>query len=193
MSTNKSSKFTSVVVYILVVLAVIAAVGLLYSLTNGFTSDVKTFYVVVDKEIVTDEHGGYVVTPNKPLEVKVQNLSANGKGYTVKVVPNEVEGKDFSFMSSSASRTFQTESNLTEGFTITADGNTFTLTPKGNSLTEVLKSICGESVIDCGEFAYKDMFTVVVSSNDESNVVKLNFSVAGGVQGVTLDKEAILF
>lgn len=193
MSTNKNNKFVGIVVYILVVLAVIAVIGLLYNLTNGFTSDVKTFYVTVDKEIVTSEKGGYVITPNKPLEARVQTLSSGEKGYTIKIVPNAVEGTDFSFLSSAESKTFQSIDNLTNGFTITAEGSSFSVKPKGNNVTEVLKSIYGDNVIDCSDFAYKDMFTLIVLSKDGSNMVKLNFSVAGGVQGVILDKEAILF
>lgn len=40
----KSSKTTlGVTVYVLIVLAIIAVVGLVFQLTNGFTDEVKTF------------------------------------------------------------------------------------------------------------------------------------------------------
>lgn len=55
MSARKATKTTlGVTVYVLIVLAIIAVVGLVFQLTNGFTDEVKTFYVTVDRTIVTD-------------------------------------------------------------------------------------------------------------------------------------------
>ena len=50
MSAKKATKTTlGVTVYVLIVLAIIAVVGLIFQLTNGFTDKVKTFYVTVIK------------------------------------------------------------------------------------------------------------------------------------------------
>ena len=196
MSAGKTTKKTfGIVVYVLVVLAIVAVVGLVYRLTNGFKTDVKTFYVTVDKTIITDSSGGYVVTESKPLKGTVRNLSTNSesKGYTLGVVPNKVDGKDFAFMVDGEMHTFQAEENLTAGFEITADGDKFSIVPKGNSVSEVLKQIYGDSVSDCDDKTYKDMFTLLVTSKDGKSEIRLNFSVSGKVTGVTLDKEVVLF
>lgn len=196
MSARKTTKTTlGVIVYVLIVLAVIAVVGLVFQLTNGFKTDVKTFYVTVDKTIITDSFGGYVVTESKPLKGTVRNLSTNSesKGYTLKVVPNKVDGKDFAFTVDGETHTFQAEENLTAGFEITADGDKFSLVSKGSCITDILKQIYGDSVSDCNDKTYKDMFTLLVTSKDGKNEIKLNFSVSGKVTGVTLDKEVIIF
>lgn len=196
MSAGKTTKKTfGIIVYVLVVLAVVAVVGLVYRLTNGFKTDVKTFYVTVDKTIITDSSGGYVVTENKPLKGTVRNLSTDTeqKGYSLKVVPNKLDGKDFAFTVNGETHTFQTEENLTAGFEITADGDKFSIVSKGNGVTEVLKQIYGDTVSDCDDKSYKDMFTLLITSKDGKNEIKLNFSVSGKVTGVTLDKEVILF
>ena len=196
MSAGKTTKKTfGIVVYVLVVLAIVAVVGLIYRLTNGFKTDVKTFYVTVDKTIITDSSGGYVVTESKPLKGTVRNLSTNSesKGYTLKVVPNKVDGKDFAFIVDGKTHTYQAEENLTAGFEITADGDKFSIVPKGNSVSEVLKQIYGDSVSDCDDKTYKDMFTLLVTSKDGKSKIRLNFSVSGKVTGVTLDKELVLF
>ena len=196
MSAGKTTKKTfGIVVYVLVVLAIVAVVGLVYRLTNGFKTDVKTFYVTVDKTIITDSSGGYVVTESKPLKGTVRNLSTNSesKGYTLKVVPNKVDGKDFAFIVDGKTHTYQAEENLTAGFEITADGDKFSIVPKGNSVSEVLKQIYGDSVSDCDDKTYKDMFTLLVTSKDGKSEIRLNFSVSGKVTGVTLDKEVVLF
>lgn len=196
MSARKTTKTTlGVIVYVIVVLAVIAVVGLVFQLTNGFKTDVKTFYVTVDKTIITDASGGYVVTESKPLKGTVRNLSTNSesKGYTLKVVPNKVDGKDFAFTVDGKTHTFQAEENLTAGFEITADGDKFSLVSKGGCVTEILKKIYGDTVSDCNDNSYRDMFTLLVTSKDGKNEIKLNFSVSGKVTGVTLDKEVIIF
>lgn len=196
MSAGKTTKKTfGIIVYVIVVLAVVAVVGLVYRLTNGFKTDVKTFYVTVDKTFITDSYGGYVVTENKPLKGTVRNLSTNSesKGYTLKVVPNKVEGKDFAFTVDGETHTFQAEENLSAGFEITADGDKFSLVSKDSCVTDILKQIYGDSVSDCNDKAYKDMFTLLVTSKDGKNEIKLNFSVSGKVTGVTLDKEVVLF
>lgn len=196
MSARKTTKTTlGVIVYVLVVLAVIAVVGLVFQLTNGFKTDVKTFYVTVDKTIITDSFGGYVVTESKPLKGTVRNLSTNSesKGYTLKVVPNKIDGKDFAFTVDGKTHTFQAEENLTAGFEITADGDKFSIVPKGGCVTGILKQIYGDTVSDSNDNSYKDMFTLLVTSKDGKNEIKLNFSVSGKVTGVTLDKEVVLF
>ena len=196
MSARKTTKTTlGVIVYVLVVLAVIAVVGLVFQLSNGFKTDVKTFYVTVDKTIITDSFGGYVVTESRPLKGTVRNLSANSesKGYTLKIVPNKLDGKDFAFTVDGKTHTFQTEENLTSGFDITADGDKFSLVSKGSCVTDILKLIYGDSVSDCNDKTYKDMFTLLVTSKDGKNEIKLNFSVSGKVTGVSLDREVIMF
>ena len=196
MSARKTTKTTlGVIVYVLVVLAVIAVVGLIFQLTNGFKTDVKTFYVTVDKTIITDSFGGYVVTESKPLKGTVRNLSTNSesKGYTLKVIPNKVDGKDFVFAVDGKTHTFQAEENLTSGFEITADGDKFSIVSKGSCVTDILKQIYGDTVSDCNDNSYKDMFTLLVTSKDGKNEIKLNFSVSGKVTGVSLDKEVVLF
>lgn len=109
MSAKKATKTTlGVTVYVLIVLAIIAVVGLIFQLTNGFTDKVKTFYVTVDKTIVTDASGGYVITETRPLNGVVRNLStdSNNKGYSLKVVPNKLDGKDFAFAVDGKTHTF---------------------------------------------------------------------------------------
>ena len=196
MSAKKATKTTlGVTVYVLIVLAIIAVVGLIFQLTNDFTDKVKTFYVTVDKAIVTDASGGYVITETRPLNGVVRNLStdSNNKGYSLKVVPNKLDGKDFAFAVDGKTHAFQTEENFTAGFDIKTDGDRFSIKPKGNGVTDILKQIYGDTVTSCDDKSYKDMFTLLIASKDGKSVVKLNFSVSGRVTGVYFDKEVIWF
>ena len=193
--TNKATK---IITYILLVLAVITVIGVVAHFTNGFTSDFKTFYVTVDgKDVMTTYSGGYKVTVEKPLQVDVKYTfnfaTAETKDYSVKIVPNKIENSDFTYTVDGESKSFQSETDLTAAFEIDKGEKSFTVKPKGKSLTEVLTAFYGTEVTDCENKGYTDMFTIIVTSYNGEASVKLNFTVAGKVTGVSFDKEVILF
>ena len=175
--TNKATK---IITYILLLLAVITVIGVVAHFTNGFTSDFKTFYVTIDGKDVMTSSGGYKVT-------------AETKDYSVKIVPNKIENSDFTYTVDGESKSFQSETDLTAAFEIDKGEKSFTVKPKGKSLTEVLTAFYGTEVTDCENKGYTDMFTIIVTSYNGEASVKLNFTVAGKVTGVSFDKEVILF
>ncbi len=193
--TNKATK---IITYILLVLVVIAVIGVVAHFTNGFTSDFKTFYVSVNGKDVMTSQSGYVITENEPLEVDVKYTFGafnknETKGYSVKIVPNKIENSDFTYTVDGESKSFQSETDLTAAFEIGKGEKSFTVTPKGKSLTEVLTAFYGKEVADCENKGYADMFTIVVTSYNGEASVKLNFTVEGKVTGIVLDREVIVF
>ena len=193
--TNKATK---IITYILLVLAIITVIGVVAHFTNGFTSDFKTFYVTVDGKDVMTSSGGYKVTVEKPLQVDVKYTfdafnKNETKDYSVKIIPNKIENSDFTYTVDGESKSFQSETDLTSAFEIDKGEKSFTVKPKGKSLTEVLTAFYGTEVTDCENKGYTDMFTIIVTSYNGEASVKLNFTVAGKVTGVSFDKEVILF
>ena len=192
--TNKATK---IITYILLVLAVITVIGVVAHFTNGFTSDFKTFYVTVDGKDVMTSSGGYKVTTEKPLQVDVKytfNFATDEtKDYSVKIVPNKIENSDFTYTVDGESKSFQSETDISNGFEIVKGEKSFTVTPKGETIVEVLSAIYGKEITDCDSKGYNDMFTLVVTSYNGEATVKLNFSLTLKVTGVTLDKEVIEF
>ena len=192
------TKTTKIITYIAIVLAVITVIGVVAHFTNGFTSDFKTFYVTVDGKDVMTSAGGYRVTTSKPLEVDVKytfgalNKDEN-KGYSVKIVPNKIENSDFTYTVDGESKSFQSETDISNGFEIVKGEKSFTVTPKGETIVEVLSAIYGKEITDCESKGYNDMFTLVVTSYNGEATVKLNFSLTLKVTGITLDKEVIEF
>lgn len=191
------SKIGQVVSYIAILLVIVAVIGVFAYFTNGFTSDFKTFYVTVDGKDVMTSSGGYKVTTEKPLQVDVKytfNFATDEtKDYSVKIVPNKIENSDFTYTVDGESKSFQSETDLTAAFEIDKGEKSFTIKPKGKSLTEVLTAFYGTEVTDCENKGYTDMFTIIVTSYNGEASVKLNFTVAGKVTGVSFDKEVILF
>lgn len=192
------TKTTKIITYIAIVLAVITVIGIVAHFTNGFTSDFKTFYVTVDGKDVMTSAGGYRVTTSKPLEVDVKYTfgalnNKVDKGYSLKIIPNNIPDKDFTYTVDGEMKYFQSETDLSDGFEIDNGEKSFKITPKGETIAEVLSAVYGKSITDCESKDYTNMFTVIVTSYNGEASVKLNFSLAIRVAGITLDKEAILF
>ena len=192
------SKIGQVVSYIVILLVIVAVIGVFAHFTNGFTSDFKTFYVSVDGKDVMISGSGYAISEKEPLSVDVKytfgSFNKNEtKDYSVKIIPNKIENSDFTYTVDGESKSFQSETDLTAAFEIDKGEKSFTVKPKGKSLTEVLTAFYGTEVTDCENKGYTDMFTIIVTSYNGEASVKLNFTIAGKVVGVVLDREVIVF
>lgn len=192
------TKTTKIITYIAIVLAVITVIGVVAHFTNGFTSDFKTFYVTVDGKDVMTSAGGYRVTTSKPLEVDVKYTfgalnNKVDKDYSLKIIPNNIPDKDFTYTVDGEMKSFQSETDLSDGFEIDKGEKSFRIKPKGETISEVLSAVYGKSITDCESKGYTNMFTIIVTSYNGEASVKLDFSLAIRVAGITLDKEAILF
>ena len=192
------TKTTKIITYIAIVLALITVIGVVAHFTNGFTSDFKTFYVTVDGKDVMTSAGGYRVTTSKPLEVDVKYTfgalnNKVDKDYSLKIIPNNIPDKDFTYTVDGEMKYFQSETDLSDGFEIDKGEKSFRIKPKGETISEVLSAVYGKEVTDCENKGYTDMFTIIVTSYNGEASVKLNFSLAIRVASITLDKEAILF
>ena len=192
------TKTTKIITYIAIVLAVITVIGVVAHFTNGFTSDFKTFYVTVDGKDVMTSAGGYRVTTSKPLEVDVKYTfgalnNKVDKDYSLKIIPNNIPDKDFTYTVDGEMKYFQSETDLSEGFEIDKGEKSFRIKPKGETISEVLSAVYGKEITDCENKGYTNMFTIIVTSYNGEASVKLDFSLAIRVAGITLDKEAILF
>ena len=197
MSKQTGKTVGKVIAYILVLLAVVGVVGVIIRFTGGFTSDFKTFYVSVDGKDVLTDTSGFEVTPQQPLSVDVKytfgSAGSDVSGYSVKVVPHAVEGKNFDFTLNGDVYSFQAENDLTAGFDIERKETSFTVTPKGG-VTEVLQAVYPNyEVGDCREKGYTDMYALIVTSYNGKANITLYFSVLEKVTGITLEPGEIVF
>ena len=190
------TKIGQVVSYIVILLVIVAVIGVFAYFTNGFTSDFKTFYVSVNGKDVMTSSSDYVITPQEPLSVDVKYTFAfnqsETKGYSVKIVPNKTD-ENFDFSADGETHYFGDEKDLSNGFIIDKQEKSFTVTPKGSTPLEILQAIYPESEVSCESKGYNDMFTLIITSYNGEASVKLNFTVAGKVTGVSFDREVITF
>ena len=191
----KQGALMQTVSMILVVLALIAGIGAIAYFTGGFTGEFKTFYINVgDRDILTSA-SGFQVSVDEPLTVNVKYTFAEDgvNGYSVKVVPNALTGKDFDFTVDGIPYSYQAESDLTAGFEIEEHESSFVLKPKG-TLNEVMAAVYPNSEIeDLTGKGYENMFLLVVDSYNGESTVTLAFSIAEGVSGIEIKPGNIYF
>ena len=188
---------SKIILYALIILVLIGILGFIIYFTGGFTTEFTGFYATVDGTDVMSTGSGFRMKADDPLEVEVKYVFASpndeAKGYTVKVVPNAIDGKDFDFTLNGDKYAYQSENDLTAGFNIKQDKDSFTITPKGN-LTEILSAVYPNDTIgDCTDKAYENMFTLVVTSYNGKAEVRIHFTVTESIRGVILDQEVIEF
>ena len=192
-------------VLVVFVLAIGAGVYMHFT-DNTPTSD---FYVLYNGKEISSNVKGYKMSTDKAVTIYVVDKTSENEEteYTVKVVPNIVKDKDFNFILNGESTSYQSIKDLTEGFDIVYESNSFTIKPLGD-ITTILNAVYVNAEIeDCSEYTYEDMFTLIISSGE--NTVEIDFTVpsstnndnddnndgdnTGGITGIKLSVESIVF
>lgn len=197
MKRQGTRKIGNAISYIVILLAITAVCGFLAYFTNGFTSDFKTFYIETNGKQVLATSDGFSMAKTEPMTVDVKytfgTFNKEVSGYSVKVVPNQIDGKDFDFTLDGDAYSFQAEDDMTAGFDIEQSETSFIISPKGG-INEILQAVYPSYTV--GEVrakAYYNMFSLIVTSYNGEASVKLNFTVVEKLEGVILDKEVIQF
>lgn len=191
------TKATTIIAYVLIVLALVGVIGFIAKFTSGFTSDFKTFYVTIDGKDVMTEANHYAIGKSETMKVDIKYTfnSSNSEvsGYSVKIVPNVSEDKNFEFMVDGEVHSFYDIEDLTDGFIIEKSETSFTITPKGE-LRDILRAVYPEGeVSDCSEYNHYNMFSLVITSYNGASTVTVKFAVLREAEKVFFDQEAIVF
>lgn len=194
---KKAGKLGKIISIVAAILVVATVAGLLAFFTNGFTSDFQTTYVECGEDKIVGSAAGYCLSSDKPLSVKVVSPFKTGSaksGYSVRVVPHYISGHDFDFTIDGQVYAYSKEKNLTPGFEITYNGNSFDIQAKGG-INEVLHAVYpGKEISDCSDKVYKDMYALVItpySGNSETTIYFSGFDEL--VARVVLDREVLVF
>ena len=95
------TKASKIIAYVCIVLALVGAIGFIAKYTSGFTSSFKTFYISIDGKDIMISSEGYFLESNESMKVDIHytfnDSDAEVSGYTVKIIPNVVDGRDFDF------------------------------------------------------------------------------------------------
>ena len=188
----------------------ICAIGMVVYFTTDFSSvvnSVSTIYVTIDDVEIRDGADGYMFDYKSANTIYVNydndiDVSDNGN-YSVKVVPNVIPKYDFNITADGQSYPYQLIPDFTAGFDIKKSEDSFTIAPKGGTNEYGIEE-CGintilsyvypnTSIDDCTENAYRNMFTLVITSPEGNSDVKVNFSVPEYNNAISLNKGYIIY
>lgn len=199
-SKTDTTKVVKVITYVLVVLVVVGIIGLIFTLTNGFNEDFKTFYV--------EYNGEKILTSNKKLlldsgeehrfdtKYVFDSDSVDVQGYNVSITPNDEEGNQFEFTVDGNLYIFDSDLDLTKAFNITKGEDYFTITiDAGTTVESILQATYPESEVVVPEQASEIQypFTLVVSSYNGEVVYYLDFAINMKTSDIKLDMEEMVF
>ena len=190
-------KTVKIISYIVLALIFVAVCGCIVYFTGGFTSDFKTFYVSVDGKDIMTTAADYKLSMETPMKVDVKytfgELNKDVSGYSVKVIPNAIDGKNFDFTVDGQVYSYQAENDLTSGFEIEESETSFTIKPKGG-INHILAALYPDSEIsDCRDKSYQNMYSLIVTSYNGTASVKIDFSIDEPLYDIILDKGEITF
>ena len=170
MENKKRNTLVGVITAIILILIVVGIIGLVYSLTNGFTEDFKTFTVeygdellpLTGKKLCFERGSENKFTVNYVFDAP----NAESKDYSVKIVANA------------------------EAFAIKKEATSFTLTiPEGYDAEKVLQALFEGKEVSAphdGELDDPYLYTLMISSYNDSVIYRVNFCIQTG-NGVDID------
>ena len=199
-----ATKVIKVISWILIVLLLIGAAGAIVRFadpnSDGPGGDVTDpeegdFMLEINDRNIVGSAQGFVVATDIPFSVTVKygDEDKQADGYSLAIVPNKLSGKDFDFTINGEPYSFHAETDLTKGFNIEYDGDTFVITPKGDPQGIMEAIYPGKTVEGVNAGAYKDMFLLVVNSGDGKDTVKIGFTVNQPVTGVVIEPGELIF
>ena len=206
----KAKSIVSIIGTLVLVVFVLAIGAGVYMHFTGDDTSKSDFYVLYNGKEISSNVKGYKMSTDKAVTIYVVDKTVDEgeeTEYAVKIVPNKIKGKDFNFILDGESTSYQSIKDLTEGFDIVYESNSFTIKPLGD-ITTILNAVYVNAEIeDCSEYTYEDMFTLIISSGE--NTVEIDFTVpsstnndnddnndgdnTGDITGVKLSVESIIF
>lgn len=197
MAKRKSSKFSIIPKFLILLLLAVAIAGFAVFIKNyvGKVPD-SAFHVNIDGKDIYSTSTGYVLSPQLDLDVAVKFplTSDNNTEYTVSV--NADSSLKFSFVKDGKLCLFLSTEDVSKFFDVKNTNNGFVLSAKGFTVTDMLKVLYESDSISVEEQAIdynQTMFWLAISPKDNAeSAVRIGFSLFG-IMSISLDTEEIIF
>ena len=198
--TKKASAVYKIISYVLIFLVITGVIGFIFTFTNGFNEDFKTFYIEYEGESILSSDKKLVLDRGQEHRFDVKYTfdfnNEESHGYNVAIYANDDESNSFDFTLDGDVYAYYAEGDITSAFDITLNDTYFTITvPEEATVKDVLQKLYPNSVIEVPTEGLKMMypFTMVVSSYNEKVTYQLDFAFYIGVTGIELSPEVIVF
>lgn len=197
MAKRKSSKFSIIPKFLILLLLAVAIAGFAVFIKNyvGKVPD-SAFHVNIDGKDIYSTSTGYVLSPQLDLDVAVKFplTSDNNIEYTVSV--NADSSLKFTFVKDGKLCLFLSTEDVSKFFDIKNTNNGFALSAKGFTVTDMLKVLYESDSISVDEQSIdynQTMFWLTISPKDNAeSAVRIGFSLFG-ILSISLDTEEIIF
>ena len=187
---------------ILVVVLCICVFGMFSQFTNGFKDGFKTFYITYKNEKILSKNTKHVFKINEANRFDVTYVfsflyedEGRETDYSVKVISNTEESNVFNFTVNGETKTYEQNVDLSKAFTIDKRDSYFVFTiPEDTSLKSILQTVYGGVVESpkISDFENPYLFTLVVSSYDESVVYNMDFTFSN-YEGIIINLHKVVF
>ena len=182
---KKRNTLIGVITAIILVLIVVGIVGLVYSLTNGFNEEFKTFLVEHDGEriLASDSETYLECDKEHTFDVRYIFDDPNGEAreYGVKVIANT--DVDFDFTVDDKQYTWKAMGDISSAFGLVKHESSFTLTiPEDCTAQKVLETLYPGKKVDAPsdrEISSLYLYTLVVSSYNGAVTYNIDFCIRG--------------
>ena len=199
----KKNNIKTAISSFLVLLLCLGVVGLFFSFTNGFTEDFKTFYLTYNgKDIFATKSKMYFVSGEEhcfdvtyTFEFLDEDEEMN-TDYSVKIIPNRDKNVDFSFTMDGKDYAFSDVEELTNGFKIDKQEKSFSIfIPEDLTMEKILENVYGKDVtlLSDKNFSTLYLYTLVVTSYDESVTYYIDFGFGESATGLQLDVSEVIY
>ena len=199
----KKKKVSELISSLLIFLLCIGILGVFFRFSNGFEEEFKSFYVTYDGKAIFATESELYFSHGKDYRFDVKYTfefsgydETETKGYSVKIVPNVEDKTDFMFMVDGEEYLYSNVTDLTKGFEIDKQDSYFVLSITDSmSLESVLEMVYGKDVEFSTGVSRPSgyLYTLMISSYDESVMYYIDFAFSLGATGIKLDINEVVF
>lgn len=211
MSRKKSLKLSYGIKLVIAILLIFSIVGFVLFSTNGFKSEIQTFYIEYNGKRISDYDSSIAMPIDKDLRFSCKYLSGQNMGYDVKLVPNA--DKPVRYTMSSSELTFLYNSlsiNLIDLtyketgqkiFSLDKHDDYFILKfDKDITIRRVIYELVNQDMeedvtitVDNKHADFGEYYTLIISSYDNSFVYSIDVDLSAKPESIEIDMGGIVF
>ena len=190
---KRHGSFASIFTYTIVILLLVGVVGLLSVFTDGFTTNLRTFYVEYNGKVLVKNNDSLTLECNKDLKFNMHFLDEN-QDYNVEIIPcgsfsYSVNGNGFARYEKNI------ETIPTDLYSVSKTDDGFVLRLEEFHMMTILKDYHGDDadiVLGEGFNLFGSYYALVISFSGQEESYKIVFDLKSPVESIELGGDIVL-
>lgn len=183
------NKKVKIIALVLVIVLLVLAFLLIRKLSNNFTTDIKTFYLIIENDILTENQSNLEIM-NKTIKVHSVGENVKGqKGFSWRITRNRSE--NFYFTVNEEEHSLSEIEDYSQGFEVVSDQTNITI--RATNILQILARIYSDERIEITEDFDDSIcyFSLVIISFDGSKSIVIDFPCSS--VSVEMDSTVLVF